>query len=192
MSLNIPIILGTARDGRYSKYAADFILEVASQRDDISPELVDVRDHPQEKTLPAWEEHEKTAGWKRQADEADGFVIVTPEYNHGYPGELKQFLDGAYEQYAHKPVAIAGVSAGNFGGARVVDLIKPTLVEFKMNILRDAMYFSNVQEVFDAETGKMAEEEQEEQQERIDDVLETLAVYADGMQEIREELNKQE
>jgi NAD(P)H-dependent FMN reductase len=52
---------------------------------------------------------------------ADALVIVAPEYNHGYPGALKQALDMCLEEYNHKAVGIVGVSAGPFGGARVID-----------------------------------------------------------------------
>ncbi|PSO46542.1 MAG: NADPH-dependent FMN reductase [Parcubacteria group bacterium SW_4_46_8] len=192
MALSIPIVLGTAREGRRTQHAAEFIHTTLTERDDMAVELVDVRDHVYKRTLPAWEEHDQTKEWKQTADAADGFVIVTPEYNHGYPGELKQLLDAAYEQYAHKPVVVAGVSAGSFGGARVVDLIKPTLVELKMHILRDALYFSNAAELFDEDTGAMQEDQIEEHKNFVNNVADTLAVYAAGMRGIRNTLSEDE
>lgn len=61
--------------------------------------------------------------------QADGIVIVTPEYNRGYPGLLKYVLDTNLKEYIHKAVGICGVSAGGFGGARVIENLLPVLRE---------------------------------------------------------------
>src|SRR3989344_3638118 len=99
MKLYLPIILGTARAGRESEKAAQFVWSEVRSRPEIETELVDVRDFH----LPATndsEESESARRWAEIAERADGFVIVSPEYNHGYPGELKMFLDMIHGQYA--------------------------------------------------------------------------------------------
>jgi NAD(P)H-dependent FMN reductase len=63
---------------------------------------------------------------------ADGLVIVSPEYNHGYPGILKHVLDSNLKEYIHKPVGLCGVSAGGFGGTRVVESLLPVMRELGM------------------------------------------------------------
>ena len=63
---------------------------------------------------------------------ADGLVIVAPEYNHGYPGILKHALDTNLKEYIHKPVGLCGVSAGGFGGTRVIESLLPVMRELGM------------------------------------------------------------
>jgi len=115
----IPIILGTARQGRQSEKAARFILREALAAS-LESEIIDVRDH----RIAATDNTGSSPQAQRLAEKvkrADGFIIVSPEYNHGYPGELKMMLDMLFWAYAKKPVGICGVSSGPWGGARVVE-----------------------------------------------------------------------
>ncbi len=190
-SLSIPVVLGTAREGRNSEAAARFLHEYIDENfENIETQLVDVRDHLFESTKPAWEDHEQTKEWKRIADSSDGFIIVTPEYNHGPPGELKLLLDAAFNEYFDKPVALAGVSAGGFGGARVVELLKPTLIELGMVPMGRALYFSRVSELFDEE-GVMVDDKRADYEEQIDGMVEPLVNYAKSLRGMREE-NKED
>lgn len=145
---NVPVILGTAREGRQSEKVAKFIFNEVSTNVLIEPIFIDVRDYIFGHTRPAWVEDSETIKWKKIAKEADGYIIIIPEYNHGYPGELKLLLDSAFKEYSNKPAVIAGVSKGGFGGARVVDHIKPVLIEMGMIPLGKALYFSRVEEAF--------------------------------------------
>lgn len=184
MALSIPLILGTAREGRRSEHVAQYLLERLSDRDDIDIELIDVRHHLHGFTHPAWIEYEETNAWKETALAADGYIIVTPEYNHGYPGELKIFLDGAFEEYFDKPVALAGVSSGRLGGARVVEHIKPVLIELGMTPMGKALYFGNAGDVFD-DSGEMTDESRELYDELVDEWANTLLAYARALKEVR-------
>jgi NAD(P)H-dependent FMN reductase len=148
-TLSLPVILGTARSGRESKRAAAFIVNQLREDERFTPQLVDVRDHAPSVTVPPWGEggaNEQPTQWQHIARDAHGFIIVTPEYNHGYPGELKLLLDALFEEYQNKPVGICGVSGGGFGGSRVVDHIKPVLIEFGMVPTQTSMHVSNVDE----------------------------------------------
>jgi NAD(P)H-dependent FMN reductase len=143
----IPIILGTAREGRQSEKVAKFMHQETIKAG-LETEIIDVRDY----RIEATDNTEKIPQAKKLAEKiikADGLIIVSPEYNHGYPGELKMMLDMIYNQYAKKPVGICGVSAGGLGGARMLEQLRLVCVEFRMVPIREAVYFSIVQDLFD-------------------------------------------
>ncbi|MDX2232206.1 MAG: NAD(P)H-dependent oxidoreductase [Leptolyngbyaceae cyanobacterium bins.349] len=146
--LFIPVILGTSRQGRQSEFVAKFIVEQVSQREDIKTELIDIRQiaiatDDAGETL-------KDPGFSATIDRADGLIIVVPEYNHGYPGLLKHILDTCLKEYIHKAVGLCGVSAGPFGGTRVIQNLLPVMRELGLiNIFYD-LNFSHVQTLFDA------------------------------------------
>jgi NAD(P)H-dependent FMN reductase len=84
-------------------------------------------------------------------------VLIVPEYNHGYPGLLKHVLDTCLKEYIHKAVGIAGVSAGPFGGARVIQNLLPVMRELGLVTIFWDVNFSSVQNVFSLE-GKLLDE----------------------------------
>ncbi len=128
--LSIPVILGTPRQGRLSEYAAHAVVEQLSKRDGIQTVLIDVRELPFATTDAG--EGIKDSQFSDAMMRADGLVIVAPEYNHGYPGMLKHALDTNLKEYIHKPVGLCGVSAGGFGGTRVVESLLPVMRELGM------------------------------------------------------------
>jgi NAD(P)H-dependent FMN reductase len=143
----IPIILGTARKQRQSEKAAKFILEEAKKYG-FESEIIDVKDY----LIGATDNKKTTEISKKYCDiisKSGGFVIVSPEYNHGYPGELKLLLDMAYQEYAKKPVGICGVSNGMLGGARMVEQLRQVAVGLLMVPITKALYFSLIQDLFD-------------------------------------------
>jgi NAD(P)H-dependent FMN reductase len=144
---SIPVILGTPRQGRYSEHVARFVLERIRQRQDLETELIDIREVP----LAADDAGEalKNPQFSAAALRADAFVLVVPEYNHGYPGLLKHLLDTNLKEYIHKAVGICGVSAGGFGGARVIQNLLPVLRELGLVTIFWDGNFSNVQSLFD-------------------------------------------
>lgn len=150
--LFIPVILGTSRQGRQSEFVANFIVEQLSQRNDLQTELIDIRKIPIA-TDDAGESL-KDPQFAAAMERADGLIIVVPEYNHGYPGLLKHILDTCLKEYIHKAVGICGVSAGPFGGTRVIQNLLPVMRELGLiNIFYD-LNFSNVQTLFD-ESGQL-------------------------------------
>lgn len=151
--LFIPILLGTAREGRQSEKAAKFVFEEARKYGQFETELLDVRDFVGVAKIKAMEEA-KAKQWSEIMKRADGLIVVAPEYNHGYPGELKLMLDQLYEEFNHKPMGICGVSAGPLGGARMLEQLRLVAVELQMVPARNAVYFSTVQNLFD-EKGAM-------------------------------------
>ena len=92
--------------------------------------------------------------WRDAVIRADGLVIVTPEYNHGYPGSLKSVLDLLLKEYIHKSVALVGVSAGPWGGTRVIEAMVSMVRELGLAVTFTDLNFPVVQDKFDGE-GKL-------------------------------------
>jgi NAD(P)H-dependent FMN reductase len=150
--LFIPVILGTARKGRKSEYAAKVVLGELQKRERVESELIDIRKLP----MPVDDAGEaiKNPEFSAKMMRADALAIVSPEYNHGYSGLLKHVLDSCLKEYIHKAVGIVGVSAGPFGGTRGIQDLLPVMRELGLvNIFWD-VNFSNSYSVFD-EQGKL-------------------------------------
>jgi len=153
--LFIPVILGTARQGRRTEHAARFVLEQTRKRADIETELIDVCKLPLK--LDDAGEQMKDPKFSATIQRCDALIIVTPEYNHGYPGLLKHALDMNLAEYIHKAVGICGVSAGLFGGARVIEALLPVMRELGLVTIFWDVNFGNVQKIFD-EQGNLLDE----------------------------------
>jgi len=146
-ALFIPLILGTAREGRQSENVARFVFEQTKKRADVETELIDVRELPMK--LDDAGEQMKDPKFSATIERCDGLIIVTPEYNHGYPGLLKHALDMNLKEYIHKAVGICGVSAGPFGGARVIESLLPVMRELGLVAIFEDVNFGNVAKIFD-------------------------------------------
>lgn len=154
-TLFIPVILGTSRQGRMSEHVAKFVVEKVTKRDGVETALIDIRKIPISITDAG--ESIKDPEFSATVMRADALIIVTPEYNHGYPGLLKHVLDTNLKEYIHKAVGICGVSAGPFGGTRVIQNLLPVMRELGLVTIFWDGNFSNVQNIFD-ESGTLLEE----------------------------------
>lgn len=147
--LYILVILGTVRQGRASEAVANYVHGKLASHPDVETELLDIRDLD----LPMTDEGEVLADrnteYVKKIERADGYLIVSPEYNHGYPGSLKRALDICFGQYKHKAVAICGVSNGIFGGARMIEQLSNILRDFFMAVSRHDLVFPKAPEAFD-------------------------------------------
>ncbi len=172
--LFIPVVLGTNRKDRSSEHVANWILARMQERDDIVPQLFDVRDFH----LPHDQYGTEIGGsfpeWRDSIIKADGLVIVTPEYNHGYPGSLKSVLDLLLKEYIHKAVAFVGVSAGPWGGTRVIESMVPMVRELGLAVTFSDLNFPTIKSKFD-ENGKLIDEAYEK---RVTGFLDELAWMA--------------
>ena len=146
-ALFIPLILGTAREGRQSENVARFVFEQTKKRADVETELIDVRELPMK--LDDAGEQMKDPKFSAAIERCDGLIIVTPEYNHGYPGLLKHALDMNLKEYIHKAVGICGVSAGSIGGARVIEGLLPVMRELGLVAIFEDVNFGSVAKIFD-------------------------------------------
>ena len=153
--LYIPVILGTPRQGRMSEHVARFVLGEVRKLAGVESELIDVR----ELNFPTTDAGEaiKDEGFSKACQRADALVIVVPEYNHGYPGMLKHALDTNLKEYIHKALGICGVSAGGFGGTRVIEHLLPVLRELGLVAIFTDVNFSKVGRIFD-ESGALLDE----------------------------------
>ena len=153
--LFIPVILGTPRQGRMSEHVARFVMGEVRKHDEVETELIDVR----ELNFPTTDAGEaiKDEHFSRACERADALIIVAPEYNHGYPGLLKHALDTNLKEYIHKAVGVCGVSAGPFGGTRVIENLLPVLRELGLVTIFWDGNFSQVHKIFD-ESGALLEE----------------------------------
>jgi NAD(P)H-dependent FMN reductase len=147
--LFVPVILGTPRRGRMSEHAARLMYAEVGKRPGVETELVDVATLP----IPVDDAGEgaKDPGFAELVNRADALVIVAPEYNHGYPGLLKHALDTNLKEYIHKAAGIVGVSAGIFGGARVIQNLIPVLRELGLVTIFWDVNFTTVGSRFDEE-----------------------------------------
>jgi NAD(P)H-dependent FMN reductase len=153
--LFIPVILGTVRKGRASQNVARFVFDEVQKRDGVETELIDLLNL--EFTTDDAGEAIKEAEFSQTIARADGLVLVVPEYNHGYPGILKHVLDSNLKEYIHKAVGVCGVSAGGFGGTRMIQNLIPVLRELGLVTIFWDGNFSGAQTLFDA-GGKLLDE----------------------------------
>lgn len=149
--LNIPILLGTNRKQRASVHVAKWVAGEMEKRPEIRTRLFDVVDFhlPHDDYGQALKD--QFPEWRDAIVQADGLVIVTPEYNHGYPGSLKGVLDLLLREYVHKAVAFVGVSAGPWGGARVIEAMVPMCRELGLAVTFTDLNFPKVGRTFDGE-----------------------------------------
>src|SRR5438105_2775089 len=153
--LFIPVLLGTPRQGRMSEHVARFVHGEVAKRAGVETELFDVRELP----LPTTDAGEaiKDENFSAAMARADALIIIAPEYNHGYPGLLKHALDSNLKEYIHKAVGVCGVSAGGFGGTRVIENLLPVLRELGLVTIFWDGNFSNCYQIFD-EAGKLRDD----------------------------------
>ncbi|HSD45410.1 MAG TPA: NAD(P)H-dependent oxidoreductase [Pyrinomonadaceae bacterium] len=152
--LNLPVLLGTNRKLRKSVFAARWLAGEMEKRPEIQTRLFDVADFALPHDDYGQEIKDRFPEWRDAIIQADGLVIVTPEYNHGYPGTLKAVLDLLLREYVHKAVAFVGVSAGVWGGTRVIEAMVPMVRELGLAACFTDLNFPRVEKVFD-EHGKL-------------------------------------
>ncbi len=153
--LNIPVILGTVRRGRSTANVARLILAEVAKRENVTTELIDIADVP----MPVHDAGEaiKDTNFAARMTAADALVIVTPEYNHSIPGLLKHVLDSCLKEYIHKAAGIVGVSAGPFGGTRMIENFIPILRELGLVPIFYDVNFGNSKKAFD-EAGNLLDD----------------------------------
>ena len=144
--LNIKVIAGSTREGRFSDKAAAWIAEEIKKQEEVVVEVLDLRDYNMpffnEPMSPSFKQepytNEAVTRFTKKIEEGDAFVIVTPEYNHGTSGVLKNALDWVYPEWNNKPIAF--VSYGSVGGARAVEQLRLNAIELQMAPIRAAVH----------------------------------------------------
>lgn len=167
---HIAVVLGTAREGRASSGIAEAVVKVIEQMPGCTTELVDVREHVHAAvTVPPWGAGgamEKPSAWQEVVQKSAGMVLIIPEYNHSFPGELKILLDSLTSDYEGKVVGLVGVSAGTLGGARVLEHILPVLQTLSLHTVKETVLISKAAEAVD-EDGAFVDKKTAEYTERM-------------------------
>ena len=193
MKTKIQIILGSTRPNRFSEKPANWIKNLLAMRPDVDVELIDLRDYPlpffNETVSPSMNKGVYTLDlakqWANKIGEADGYIIVTPEYNHGYPAVLKNALDYVYAEWNNKPVGF--VSYGSVGGARVVEQLREVAVELRLVPVRTSVNLTNFWTLLDEKGNLDASTFEKNGHDLIDQVL----WYAQVLKKARQELVSQ-
>jgi NAD(P)H-dependent FMN reductase len=178
----VAVLAGTTRAQRESIKAARYIADFARQLDGVDVVFVDPADFnfPGDGNDPEGKDPRYTDIVKR----ADAFFIVTPEYNHSFPGSLKRMLDSELELYNHKPVAFAGASSGSWGGVRAVESLLTAVRETGLVALSWDVYFPFVQDKF-TEDGRIKEEHRERYERSLTKLFTELLLFARLFKTIR-------
>jgi len=143
----ISVIVCSTRQNRFSEKPAQWTFEHLKKRSNIETQLLDLRDYPMpffDQPVPpampgrAPYENDVVKKWTAEIARSDGFIFVTPEYNHGYPAVLKNALDWVYPEWNRK--ACAFVSYGSVSGARSVEQLRQVAVELQLVPIRSAVH----------------------------------------------------
>jgi NAD(P)H-dependent FMN reductase len=137
-TLKIKVIIGTTREGRFGDKPGRWMYELLKQKPGVEAELLDLRDYPMpffnEPVSPNYKQAPYTdptvAAWTKKIAEADGFVIIAAEYNHGYPAVLKNAIDYVGPEWHNKAVGFVGY--GSALGARAIEQLREVVVELQM------------------------------------------------------------
>lgn len=146
---HIGIVIGSTREGRFADKPAQWIHGIASERSDLTAELLDLRDYPMpffdEPLSPAWApvKNEAAQRWAQKLATLDGLVVITAEYNHGPTAVLKNAFDYAYQEFARKPIGFVGY--GGVGAARAVEQLRLVATEVQMAPVRNAVHIGMVE-----------------------------------------------
>jgi len=171
----IAIIIGSTRPGRNGESVGKWIYEQSKKRNDAAFELVDLVDY----NLPLLDEpypagmqqysKDHTKKWAAKINEFDGYIIVTPEYNHSTSGALKNAIDYLNAEWANK--AAGFVSYGSSGGARAVEHLRQIFAELRVATVRDQVMFSLFTDFVDMSEFKPASLHQSETEALFDQVI---------------------
>ncbi len=183
--ITIAVLIGTTRAQRQSDAAARYIAAFGAKQPDVEIILVD----PKDLDLPGDgnDPEGKDPKYSEITQKADAFFIVTPEYNHSFPGSLKRMLDSELQTYNHKPVALAGVSNGGWGGVRAVESLVPAIRETGLVVMSWDVYFPRVQDIFD-DHGDMKPEFVERYDSNLQKLYDELLWFARMLKSARESL----
>ena len=190
--LNIKVIAGSTREGRFSDKAATWIAQEIKKQEGVIVDVLDLRDYDMpffnEPVSPSFKKepykNEAVARFTKKIEGGDAFVMVTPEYNHGTSGVLKNALDWIYPEWNNKPVAF--VSYGSGGGARAIEQLRMNAVELQMAPIRAAVHIPG-QQYFPVLFGKAeAKDLFASQSEKAETMITQLLWWARALKKARE------
>jgi len=142
--LRIALLIGSTRPDRFADVPARWLLEGAAERDDLTLDVLDLRDY----RLPFYGEphsaasatHDAVAAWRHAVAQADGYIVTAAEYNHAPTAVLKNALDHGTTEWHRKPIGFVGY--GGVGGARAVEHLRHIAVELQMAPIKVAIHIA--------------------------------------------------
>jgi len=190
-NLSIKVIVGSTREGRFGDKAAAWIENELNKHEGLAVEIVDLRDYE----MPFFDNaispsfikepytNEAVKRFTQKIEEGDAFIVVTPEYNHGTSGVLKNAFDWVSREWNEKPIAF--VSYGSVGGARAVEQLRLTAIELQMAPIREAVHLLG-NDYFPVYFGKAdAGEMFIKYEEKVSVTIEQLLKWAKALKEMR-------
>lgn len=190
-TMKIGVILGSIRDIRRGGRVAKWLMPQLSKFKAVEIELLDLKDYP----LPFFNESNSPEGlkgeytntvakkWSAKIASMDGFIFITPEYNHGTSAVLKNALDWLYYEWVRKPVAFISYSPNAAGGVRAVEQLRQNVIELQMAPLREAIHITYVLDTLD-EQGNLLKGHFDE---RLVKLMEELLWWANALKTARNE-----
>lgn len=182
--ITIAVLAGTTRVRRESIKAARYVAAFGRTLPNVEIIFVDPVDFQFEGDGD--DPEGKDPRYSEITTKADAFFVVTPEYNHSFPGSLKRMLDSERETYNHKPIAFAGVSNGNWGGTRAVESLVPAVRETGLVVLAWDIFFPYVQNIFEDEQGTIKSEYAERYEKNLEKLYDELLWFARLLKKARE------
>jgi NAD(P)H-dependent FMN reductase len=188
--VKIAVIVSTTRAARFGHKPAQWIADIASQRDDMAVEVLDLREYPMpffdEVASNAWvpSQNEVAQRWQKKVAEFDGCIFVSAEYNRSVPAVLKNALDYAYPEWNKKPAAFVGY--GSVGAARAIEQLRLIAIELQMAPIRTGVHIQGADFMAVWKGGKDIAELSYLPQ-NATDMLDQLAWWANALKAAREQ-----
>ncbi|MEX2586735.1 MAG: NAD(P)H-dependent oxidoreductase [Actinomycetota bacterium] len=179
-ALRIAVLVGSDRPNRIGGVVADWFLQQARQRRDMTFDVIDLKEVELPAVMPAGPDP-VVEEYRGRIDAADGFVIITPEYNHGYPAAIKQAIDLAKTQWYAKPAGFVSYG-GLAGGVRAVEQLRQVFAELHVVGVRDAVGLARVRHLFD-ERGELVDPDYPT--DAASKMLESLSWWAQALKEAK-------
>ena len=186
MSINTAVIYGSARSSRQGIKAARFVVNKLEDRGHTVT-LIDTQNYDLPLLDRMYKEYDAEDAPESMTEiaaaliAADGFVVISAEYNHSVPAALKNLLDHFQSEYLYKPSAIVTYSAGPFGGVRALVNLRGILAELGTPSIPSAFPVSQVQKAFD-DNGNALDDSYDK---RVVKFLDEYEWYANAMQQAR-------
>jgi len=186
LRMKIAIIIGSTRPGRKAEAVAKWVHGIAKRRTNVEVEVVDIQDYDlpllDEPSPPSLGKYTKdhTKAWSAKIDSFDAFVFVTPEYNHGIPGALKNALDFLYKEWNNK--AAGFVSYGSAGGTRSVESLRLVMAELQIADVRAQVTLSLASD-FESYTTFKPDPSHEK---RVDAMLDQVIAWGGALKTLRQ------
>ncbi len=180
--LRIAVIIGSVRKGRFGPVVANWFADRAREYGGVELDIVDLLDHPLPTAMTDEPDEATAAASAELANRltaADGYVLVTPEYNHSYPASVKALVDWTSAPWRAKPVAFVGYGAHG-GGARAVEHLRCVFAEVHAVTVREALMLRFPWTLFDEE-GQMVRPEAVEA--NLKDLLDQLTWWGSALRE---------